>query len=56
MTGAELREFANRLCNDAVVEVQREYGSLWEPLRVNKLRAVITIQSTENDKEEDTLS
>ncbi len=56
MTGRELRLFANSLCNEAIVEVQREYGTQWEPLKAKKIRAVVTMQEPlEAETEEGTL-
>lgn len=56
MTGRDLRLFANSLCNEAIVEVQREYGTQWEPLKAKKIRAVVTMQEPlEAETEEGTL-
>lgn len=57
MTGKELKEFANKLCDEAQIQV-KEFGTYrhdWENLEAQHIRAVVVI-ATENEKEEETLS
>lgn len=45
MTGKELKEFANRLADDAAVEVHTNcapsYRTDWNPLQAKHIRAVV---------------
>jgi len=43
MTGKQLKDFAARIPDDAIVQVPEKYGSDWESLDSKKIRANLIV-------------